>query len=79
MNVYEGKRFIKKTGIVLGCVFGFVALVGGLSYLIEADHQADQKVLCGSDRLEHTFYYDHRVHAICMGNDGVLYLTERTK
>lgn len=79
MNAYQGKRFIRKVIIVLSCVVGFMALFGGLACLIDADQQSERKALCGTDGLAHTFYYDHRTHAICFGNDGVLYLSERTK
>lgn len=79
MNVHQAKRFFRKIGIVLACVFGFITLVGGLTCLVEWDHRSDRQIFCAPDNMAHAFYYDHHAHAVCVRNDGSLYLSEKSK
>lgn len=56
MKVHEGKRLLRKIGIVLGMVGGFITLVVGLTALVECDHRADQQIFCAPDSMAHAFY-----------------------
>ena len=79
MNIHQGKRFLKTTSIVLVGLCGFIALVVGLSYLIECDRSADQQAMCAPEGMVQTFYYDHHYHAICIRNDGSMFVSEKIR